>query len=110
MDNSVSIPEETIVRKIYLIRSKKVIFDKDIAALYDVETRDLNKAVRRNIERFPADFRFQLTKNEFENLMFQSGTSSWGGNRKLPYVFTEQASQCSQAFFAVHVPFKLISK
>ncbi len=53
-------------------------------------TRDLNKAVKRNLERFPSDFMFQLNKKEAENLMFQIGTSSWGGTRKLPYVFTEQ--------------------
>jgi hypothetical protein len=55
-----------------------------------VSTRNLNKAVRRNILRFPEDFMFQLTRQEFDNLIFQSGTSSWGGTRKLPYAFTEQ--------------------
>lgn len=66
------------------------MFDKDLARLYGVSTSNLNKAVNRNIERFPSDFMFQLNKNEFEILKFQFGTSSWGGTRKLPYVFTEQ--------------------
>lgn len=77
---------------IYDIRGQKVMLDFELAELYEVETRYLNKAVKRNIERFPVDFMFQLTKEEWEklNLMFQFGTSSWGGMRKLPYVFTEQ--------------------
>ena len=66
------------------------MLDNDLAKLYQVETRDLNKAVFRNIKRFPLDFMFELTKDEFENLKFQNGTSSWGGRRKLPKVFTEQ--------------------
>lgn len=77
---------------IYEIRGQKVMLDFELAELYEIETRYLNKAVKRNIERFPTDFMFQLTKEEWEklNLMFQFGTSSWGGMRKLPYVFTEQ--------------------
>jgi hypothetical protein len=66
------------------------MLDKDLAALYGVATRNLNKAVKRNLERFPEDFMFQLSKEELRNLMFHFGTSSWGGTRKLPYVFTEQ--------------------
>ena len=80
---------EVIERKIYIIRGKKVMFDKDLAALYDVGTRDLNKAVSRNLERFPSDFMFQLDEKEFKNLMFHFGTSSWGGTRKSPRVFTD---------------------
>jgi len=89
MDNL--IPSERIIRSIYLIRDKKVMLDKDLAFLYEVDTRDLNKAVNRNIERFPADFMFQLSRSEFSGLMFQFGTSKKGrgGTRKLPYVFTE---------------------
>lgn len=83
-------PDEVISNKIYLIREKKVMFDKDLAELYGVTTGNLNKAVKRNIKRFPEDFMFQLTKQEYENLLFQSGISSWGGTRSLPYVFTEQ--------------------
>jgi hypothetical protein len=57
---------------------------------YDVTTGNLNKAVKRNLKRFPEDFMFQLTEDEFKNLIFQSGISSWGGTRKMPYGFTEQ--------------------
>ena len=88
-NNSVLMPEEIILQKIYVIRNQKVILDKDLAGLYGVSTRNLNKAVQRNIKRFPADFMFKLTKEEFDNLMFQFGTSSWGGTRKWPYAFTE---------------------
>ncbi len=84
------IPQKVIERKIYLMRGHKIMMDKDLANLYDVETRDLNKAVARNIDRFPSDFMLQLTKEEARNLMFQFGTSSWGGTRKLPRAFTEQ--------------------
>lgn len=66
------------------------MLDRDLAKLYGVQTTYLNKTVSRNLERFPEDFMFQLTKDEFANLMFQFGTSSWGGTRKLPRVFTEQ--------------------
>lgn len=75
---------------IYTIRGHRVMLDSDLAALYEVETRALNQAVKRNIERFPKHFMFQLSKEEFENLISQNVTSSWGGTRKLPYVFTEQ--------------------
>ena len=88
MSNLISV--EAIATKILLIRGKRVMLDKDLAMLYGVGTRNLNKAVKRNLERFPEDFMFQLTKGEFENLMFHFGTSSWGGTRKLPYVFSEQ--------------------
>lgn len=84
------VPQETIERKILLIRGSKVILDKDLAALYGVTTGNLNKAVSRNLDRFPDDFMFQLTKEEFENLSFHFGTSSWGGTRKTPRAFTEQ--------------------
>ena len=70
------------------------MLDKDLAELYQVTTGNLNKSVQRNIKRFPTDFMFQLTKEEFDqlkaNLIFQNGTSNWGGTRKLPYAFTEQ--------------------
>jgi hypothetical protein len=79
-----------IVEKIYIIRGMKVMLDRDLADMYAVQTRDLNKAVKRNMTRFPEDFMFQLTKDEAKNLMFQIGTSSWGGTRKLPFAFTEQ--------------------
>lgn len=73
---------------IYEIRGQKVMLDKDLAKLYGVSTGNLNKAVKRNIERFPERYMFQLTSDE--NLKFQNGISSWGGSRSLPYAFTEQ--------------------
>ena len=80
---------QIIQSKIYEIRNQRVIIDFELAELYDVETRILNQAVKRNIKRFPPDFMFQLTNKEFDNLISQSVTSSWGGTRKLPYAFTE---------------------
>lgn len=82
--------QETIEGKILLIRNKKVMLDRDLAKLYEVETKYLKQQVNRNIERFPDDFMFQLTRNEFNNLRSQIATSSWGGTRYLPYAFTEQ--------------------
>jgi len=84
------IPQESIEGKIFTVRGKRVMLDRDLADLYSVTTGNLNKAVSRNIERFPEDFMFQLTKEEFKNLIFHFGTSSWGGTRKLPRAFTEQ--------------------
>lgn len=84
------IPDDLIQSKIYEIRGHRVMLDKDLAILYHVTTGNLNKAVHRNKARFPDDFMFQLTQTEFENLIFQIGTSSWGGTRKLPYAFTEE--------------------
>ena len=88
MSNTVS--TEIIAPKILIIRGKRVMLDKDLAALYGVTTQNLNKAVKRNMERFPQDFMFQLSNGELENLRFQFGTSSWGGVRYLPNAFTEQ--------------------
>jgi phage regulator Rha-like protein len=88
--NLTIIPSEKIVSKIYVIRNKKVMLDKDLAELYGVTTGNLNLAVKRNIKRFPEDFMFQLNKTEFKNLILQIATSSWGGARKLPHAFTEQ--------------------
>ena len=81
---------ERIESKIYFVRGQKVMIDRDLAELYGVTTGNLNKAVDRNLDRFPDDFMFQLTKAEFKNLIFQFGTSSWGGTRKLSRAFTEQ--------------------
>ena len=108
----ITTPEEIIQRKIYLIRGKKVMFDRDLAMLYGVKTKELNLAVKRNSKRFPSDFMFQLNKQEFEvwksqimisnsksqtltlgnNLRLQIETSkeNRGGRRYSPYVFTEQ--------------------
>ncbi|MFH0796246.1 MAG: ORF6N domain-containing protein [Candidatus Omnitrophota bacterium] len=83
------VKQDIIEKKIFLIRGLNVMLDKDLAELYGVVTRQLTRQVRRNIDRFPADFMFQLTRAEFTNLKCHFGTSSWGGTRKLPYAFTE---------------------
>jgi len=90
MSSELAITEEFIMSKILLIRNQKVMIDRDLAELYGVTTGNLNKSVKGNFFRFAEDFMFQLTKEEFEILIFQNGTSSWGGTRKLPFVFTEQ--------------------
>lgn len=85
------IPSERIERAILLLRGQKVMIDADLAALYAVETKQLVRAVKRNIDRFPDDFAFQLTTKEFTNLKCQTGTSSsWGGRRTPPWAFAEQ--------------------
>jgi len=86
------IPDEKIEKAIYLIRGEKVMLDRDLALLYGVETKVLNRAVKRNLQRFPSDFMFQLTAEEADRLRCQIGTSNEGrgGRRYLPYVFTEQ--------------------
>lgn len=83
------LPNETIHRKIFVIRGKKVLIDRHLAELYGVTTKNLNKAVKRNIDRFPEDFMFQLNNQEVQDLRFQNGTSSWGGTRYKSYAFTE---------------------
>ena len=87
--------DSEVGKMIQSIRDKQVLLDRDLATLYGVETRRINEQVKRNIERFPEDFCFQLSKAEVEawerkNLKSQIATSSWGGNRKMPYAFTEQ--------------------
>ena len=89
MEETELVPTQ-LKRHIYTVRGQNVMLDSDLAELYGVETKTLNRAVSRNIERFPLDFMFQLTKEEIEILRYQIGTSSWGGRRTLPYVFTEQ--------------------
>jgi hypothetical protein len=79
-----------IAQRIYTIRGVKVMLDMDLAELYEVETKVLKRNVRRHIERFPEDFMFELTADEFRNLRSQFGTSSWGGTRYMPMAFTEQ--------------------
>ncbi len=88
MSNVISV--ERIATRILSIRGKRVMLDRDLAKLYKVDTSQLTRQVRRNIERFPSDFMLQLTKDELRNLMCQNGISSWGGTRRLPYAFTEQ--------------------
>ncbi|NOS81609.1 MAG: ORF6N domain-containing protein [Nitrospira sp.] len=100
-------PSERIEQTILLLRGHKIILDRDLAAMYGVSTRDLNKAVSRNLDRFPNDFMLQLTRSEFNDLKFQFGTSSWGGTRKLPRAFTEQGiamlSSVLRSKRAIHV-------
>jgi hypothetical protein len=104
---SVAYPSERIEQTILLLRGHKIILDRDLAAMYGVSTRDLNKAVSRNLDRFPNDFMLQLTRSEFNDLKFQFGTSSWGGTRKLPRAFTEQGvamlSSVLRSKQAIHV-------
>jgi hypothetical protein len=92
MKNKLSlIPLERIQKAIFLLRGDKVMLDSDLAGLYGVTTGNLNKAVRRNLRRFPSDFMFQLTPEEADGLLFQSGRSKRrGGSRHCPYAFTEQ--------------------
>jgi hypothetical protein len=86
-----NIPVERIEQRIFILRGHKVMLSTDLASLYEVEPRALVQAVKRNLERFPSDFMFQLTADEFENLKSQFVTSSWGGMRRaMPYAFTEQ--------------------
>jgi hypothetical protein len=97
METSIVVPvgkqenviEASIIQRIHEIRGMRVMLDFDLAKIYEVTTSNLNKAVQRNLGRFPGDFMFQLTTDEF-HLIFQNGTSSWGGTRKLPFAFTEQ--------------------
>lgn len=91
MTKTTLILTERIERSILLLRGQKVMLDSDLAELYGVETKNLVRAVKRNLKRFPSDFMFQLTKEELDNLRFHFGTSSqWGGRRYTPYAFTEQ--------------------
>jgi hypothetical protein len=89
-NDQLAMPEEIITSKIYLIRETRVMIDEDLAELYGVTTSVLNQSVKRHLNRFPKDFMFQLTKEEFEDWLNQFGPSTWGGRRKNPYVFTEK--------------------
>lgn len=105
-DNT-SVPAERIEKAILLIRGHKVILDRDLAALYGVTTGNLNKAVTRNLDRLPDDFMFQLTADEFADLKFHFGISSWGGTRRRPRAFTKQGAAMLSSVLrsgrAVHV-------
>ena len=83
------LPDVVVLNKIYVIRGQNVMTDNDLAELYQVETKRINEQVKRNLARFPEDFMFRINEDEFENLKSHSATSSWGGRRNLPYVFTE---------------------
>jgi hypothetical protein len=115
------VPTESIERAILMIRGHRVMLDADLAELYGVETKALNRAVRRSTDRFPDDFMFQLTAEEFSNLKrqfgasnlrFQFGTSSWGGRRYRPYAFTEQGvamlSSVLHSKRAIHVNIEIM--
>ena len=112
--NEIVIDEQNIKNKIYTIRGVQVMLDEDLAKLYQVETRVFNQAVKRNIKRFPENFRFQLSQYEFENLTSQFVTSSikHGGRRHLPYAFTEQGvsmlSAVLKSDIAIEVSIKII--
>jgi len=115
--NTEMITQERIARSIFIVRNQKVLMDCDLAELYGVETKRLNEQVKRNAERFPEDFIFQLTEEEWENLKSQFATSSespysistnsWGGRRNRPYMFTEQGvsmlSSVLNSQVAIHV-------
>ena len=109
MNSNAIISRKEIENLIYTIRGKQVMLDSDLAKLYQVETKNLNKAVKRNIERFPQSFCFQLTEEEAENLRFQIGTSSlsYGGRRYLPYVFTEQGVAMASAILRSDIAVKI---
>ena len=104
--------QEAIESKIYLIRGQKVMLDVDLAELYGVGTKNLNRQVKHNIDRFPEDFMFQLTKDEYKILKCNFCTSSWGGSRKLPRAFTEHGilmlSSVLRSKRAVHVNIQIM--
>lgn len=89
ISDNLLIPNEIISNKINFIRNKKVMIDYNLAYLFDVETKRINEQVKRNSKKFPEHFMFQLNDSEFQILKSQNATSSWGGTRKLPFVFTE---------------------
>lgn len=109
MENKPTNSPMEIQNLIYSVRGKQAMLDSDLASLYQVETKNLNKAVKRNSERFPASFYFQLTEEETQNLRFQSGTSSlnYGGRRYLPYVFTEQGVAMASAILRSDIAVKV---
>ena len=104
--------DDAIINKIYFIRGHKVMLDRDLSELYGVETGRLNEQVKRNIERFPEHFMFQLTEKEFANLISQNATSRWGGTRKLPLAFTEhgilQVSNVLKSKRAIQMSIRII--
>ena len=109
MESKAIISRQEIESNIYTVRDQQVILDSDLARIYQVETKNINKAVKRNAERFPASFCFQLTDGEVENLRFQIGTSSlnYGGRRYLPYAFTEQGIAMLSAILRSEIAIKV---
>lgn len=112
--NTISIPDEVVINKIYMIRDQKVMLDRDLAELYGVETKVLKQAVRRNITRFPEDFMFEMNKEELENWRSQFVTSKEDrqGLRYMPFCFTEQGvtmiSCILNSVQAIHVNIQII--
>ena len=106
------VSEEVIIEKIFILRGLKIMLDKDLAEMYGVPTARLNEAVKRNFTRFPEDFMFQLSNEEWKNLKSQIVTSSYGGVRKLPFAFTEQGvamlSSVLRSETAIHVNIQII--
>ena len=106
------VPSERIESKIYIIRGQKVMLDSDLAELYDVKTKVLLQAVKRNADRFPNDFMFQLSEQEYKILRSQFVTSNWGGRRYLPFAFTEQGvamlSSILKSKRAIHVNIQIM--
>ena len=98
-----SLPDEAVLNKIHVIGGQNVLLDSDLADFSGVTTENMNKAVLRNTARFPEDFMFQLTKEEFENLLFQIGISSWAGRRTPPRAFTEDHNHSACIASAVHI-------
>lgn len=108
MSKEVAISQKQIEDKIYTIRGVQVMLDNDLAVMYKTETKYINRAVKRNSDRFPADFTFQLEEKEWENLKFQFGTSSGhGGRRTPPYVFTEQGVAMLSAVLQTDIAVKV---
>ena len=97
-ENIALVSKEFIEDKIYIIRGQKVMLDADLAKIYGYTTSMFNRQVQRNIDKFDSDFMFQLNKIEYEILIYQSGTSSWGGVRKLPFAFSVDLSNESRQF------------
>lgn len=114
METEIRISEELIINQIFIVRGEKVMLDSDLAELYGVSTKVLNQAVNRNLEKFPIDFMFQLSEEEWTNLKSQFVTSSWGGKRKLPYVFTElgiaMLSSVLSSKLAIQVNIQIVRK
>ena len=112
MNAEIHLPSETVLNKIYDVRGMRVMLDRDFAELYQVETKQLKRQVRRNIERFPEDFMFELTKEEVEILRSQIGTSSHGGTRYTPMAYTEQGiamlSSVLTSKTAIHVNIQIV--
>ncbi len=112
MNDILQLDQELITAKIVSLSGKKVMLDKDLSVLYNVTTGNLNKAVQRNIDRFPDDFMFQLTEEEFNRLRFQIGIPKRGGTRYMPYAFTEQGVSMLSAVLnsptAVNISIRII--